>query len=256
MTDETKNGRIMTYIRGFDEAMCGGIPDGHIVLLTGSAGAMKSSLSFYILYQNAINGGAASIYICLEEGKESFLQNMRSFGMEFANAAGKIILFDAGDRAYIDEKGEQLREVGWTEGGSGESLFLQNLKYAIKKFAENTRLGLVVIDSLDSLVLLARLREPRDEIFKLFEWLRELSVTTIVLGEMPVSHPVISEDEGYSEDFLADGIIQLKMDKISDTHYRRYIRCVKMRSTEHSPDYYVLAYDNSKHVFEATKAMY
>jgi KaiC/GvpD/RAD55 family RecA-like ATPase len=181
---------------------------------------------------------------------------MRSFGMEIGRVAEKITLFDAADRTYIDERGEQLKAVGWTEGSPEDPLFMQNLKYAIKKFAERFGLGLVVIDSLDSLVLLGRLREPRDEIFKLFEWLRELQVTTIVLGEMPVSHPVVSEGEGYSEDFLVDGIIQLKMEKISDINYRRYIRCVKMRATEHSPDYYILAYDNNSRAFEVAKAMY
>jgi KaiC/GvpD/RAD55 family RecA-like ATPase len=45
-----------TYIRGFDEEIEGGIPQGHVVLVAGPPGTMKSSLAYSILYNNALNG--------------------------------------------------------------------------------------------------------------------------------------------------------------------------------------------------------
>ena len=54
--------RIKTYIKGLDENLQGGIPEGHIVLVCGSAGTMKSSVSFNILYNEVLNGKTA-IYI-------------------------------------------------------------------------------------------------------------------------------------------------------------------------------------------------
>ena len=45
--------RIPTHIEGLDENMQGGIPQGHICLVAGASGAMKSSLTFSMLY-NAV----------------------------------------------------------------------------------------------------------------------------------------------------------------------------------------------------------
>ena len=42
--------RIPTHIEGLDENMQGGIPQGHICLVAGASGAMKSSLTFSMLY--------------------------------------------------------------------------------------------------------------------------------------------------------------------------------------------------------------
>ena len=38
--------RIPTNILGLDESMEGGIPQGHIVIVAGASGAMKSSVTF------------------------------------------------------------------------------------------------------------------------------------------------------------------------------------------------------------------
>ena len=40
-----QNSRLKTYIEGFDRALEGGIPQGHIVLMAGTPGTMKSSLT-------------------------------------------------------------------------------------------------------------------------------------------------------------------------------------------------------------------
>jgi len=40
---------IKTFVRGFDEEIGGGIPQGHVVLVAGPPGTMKSSLAYSIL---------------------------------------------------------------------------------------------------------------------------------------------------------------------------------------------------------------
>ena len=47
--------RIQTFIKGLDETMEGGVPKGHVVLLTGMPGSMKSSVGWNILHKNAKN---------------------------------------------------------------------------------------------------------------------------------------------------------------------------------------------------------
>ena len=44
--------RVKTYIQGLDEQMSGGVPKGHVVLISGMPGTMKSSVAFNILYNN------------------------------------------------------------------------------------------------------------------------------------------------------------------------------------------------------------
>ena len=43
---------IPLYIKGLDEQLEGGIPPGHVILLGGPAGSMKSTLAFNVLYHN------------------------------------------------------------------------------------------------------------------------------------------------------------------------------------------------------------
>ena len=53
MSDENQDIAIRTYVTGLDNRIEGGIPKGHIVLIAGESGSMKSSLAWNILYNYA-----------------------------------------------------------------------------------------------------------------------------------------------------------------------------------------------------------
>ncbi len=55
------------------------------------------------------------------------------------------------------------------------------------------------------------------------------------------------------EEYLADGIIQLRLQQINDLDVQRRIRCYKMRSTNHKTGSYALVFEDG--VFSATRAM-
>ncbi len=57
----------------------------------------------------------------------------------------------------------------------------------------------------------------------------------------------------WDEEFLADGVIQLRLHHSSDIEVQRRIRCVKMRSTRHENDYLALMLDDG--TFRAVKAL-
>src|SRR5437879_57670 len=65
---ETK--KISTYIEGLDEVLGGGFPVGHVVLLSGLPGTMKSTLSYAILHGNAKERGARCLYVSLEQTRK------------------------------------------------------------------------------------------------------------------------------------------------------------------------------------------
>ncbi|MEE9116310.1 MAG: ATPase domain-containing protein, partial [Thermoplasmata archaeon] len=88
--------KIQTYVEGFDELLDGGIPGGNIVLLTGEAGSMKSSLAYYILYNNILSVGAKCLYVTLEQTLESLLGQMYSMGMNPQLTQDFLRAFDMG----------------------------------------------------------------------------------------------------------------------------------------------------------------
>src|SRR5207244_502892 len=68
--------RVPTFVEGLDETMDGGIPWGHLVLIEGAPGTMKSSLAFSILLHNAAREGLHCLYVSLEERASSLLKQM------------------------------------------------------------------------------------------------------------------------------------------------------------------------------------
>ncbi|MEK6851733.1 MAG: RAD55 family ATPase, partial [Candidatus Thermoplasmatota archaeon] len=61
---------LPTFIEGLDEVLGGGIPKGSVVLICGTPGTMKTSLTFSVLYHNVKNHGSKALYISLEEGHD------------------------------------------------------------------------------------------------------------------------------------------------------------------------------------------
>ena len=96
-----------------------------------------------------------------------------------------------------------------------------------------------------------RLEEDRrTEIFRLFEWLRDLGVTSLLVSEEP---PPGSVSNVLEEEFLADGILRLRMAPVTETSFQRRIQCTKMRSVNQDSDDHTLLFENER--FEAARAI-
>ena len=95
---------------------------------------------------------------------------------------------------------------------------------------------------MSALYVLSRFENPRIELFYIFEFLRDMDVTTFLIGEVPVDGSTYAE---YDEDFLADGIIHLRL-----TPFRRNIvrevSVVKMRTTKCNNDVFSLEFKEGK----------
>src|SRR5438128_1774161 len=73
---------VKTHIRGFDEdVLRGGIPQGHVVLVRGASGTMKSSLAYYVLYHNAL-AGSPGLYVTLEQTAAGLLEHVAGLGLK------------------------------------------------------------------------------------------------------------------------------------------------------------------------------
>ena len=229
--------RIKTFIQGFDDMMGGGVPEGHVVLIAGEPGTFKSSMAFYMMYNNVKEENGVGCYITLEQGRDSLSTQVTEMGMDLGYVEGNLSIVDLG---LIRKNLEKLGQQSWMDIFK---TYAHNLK-------ENINYNLLVIDSLPVLTMLAELENPRSELFHFFEWLRDLKVTTFIISEMPSG---TTEYAVYGEDFLSDGIIHLKMEKVSDVNIQRRIRAVKMRATSHSPDFFTLLFQ--KGGFTATRVI-
>ena len=228
--------RIRTYVQGFDEKLGGGIPSGSIVLLCGEPGTMKSTLAFNLLYHNAMRESRAGAYITLEQSRDGLVYHLRQMGLDPKDVEDHVSIVDLGTiRKNLDGAQDSWFEIF--------RMYTANLKRTLK-------FELLVVDSLPVLEVMARFKSPREDLFRLFEWFRELDATVLMIQEMSS----MQEPYGnHGEEFVVDGIVVVKMQIVDDANVQRRIRCVKLRGTSHSPNFYTLIYQNG--LFQVTRVI-
>ena len=217
--------RVKTYIKGLDTQISGGIPPGFVVLVGGKPGSMKSSLAFNVLYHNAKNG-LNGAYVSLEQSRESLVGHMKGLSMDPSDVKLKLGIVDL---AMIRKKLTHMSSHTWLELFK---MFVDNLK-------KSMNVSILVIDSMQVLEILGRFEDPRDDYFKLFEWLRDLNLTTFLIAEMEQDSNRFCH---HGESFLSDGIIHLDMRR-EDRNVNLYLSVVKMRQTKHQRGYFPLIFD-------------
>ena len=228
--------RVRTYIQGFDEKLSGGIPEGSVVLLCGEPGTMKSTLAFNVLYHNAMRESRNGVYVTLEQSREGLTHHLRQMGLDPKDVEEHVSIVDLG----MIRKNLNSAQESWFEIFR---MYAANLKRTLG-------FDLLVIDSLPVLETMAHFANPREELFKLFEWIRDLDATVFMIQEMSGPQDPYGR---HGEEFLADGIIVVKMQAVDDANIQRRIRCVKLRSTAHSPNFYTLLYQNG--LFQVTRVL-
>ena len=230
--------RVKTYVRGFDEVIGGGLPEGYVVLVAGGPGTMKSSLAFSILYQNALQGGKRSAYFSLGQSKDFLLEQMASMGMADEKALDQLVLMDMGSIR---------KNLGSLQG---RGTWLELFKMYCNNVVKTERLTALVVDSLDVVETMAKMPDHRSELYLLFEWLRDLGPLTVLISEQPLD---AVGGRAPDEAYLADGVIQLDLNASSDRLVRRRIRLVKLRGTNHDTGHFALRYEDGG--FEVTGAV-
>jgi circadian clock protein KaiC len=227
--------RIRTYVKGLDERMEGGIPKGYVVLISGPAGSMKSSLAFNILYNTAKEKKTKSLYLSLEQRKESLVRHMRKLRMDLTDVRDYLTIMDLGK--LRTEVGEEVLVSGFQMRHGQKITWLKSVKDQLKTYKQMLGFEIVVIDSLDALCALSALEKPRSEMFHFFEDLRNIGVTAFIVSEMAGETKLYGKYE--VESFLSDGIIHLATERTGKT-IGRFINIVKMRETKHPTEYFPL----------------
>jgi circadian clock protein KaiC len=228
--------RVLTYIEGLDDTLGGGLPAGHVILLSGLPGTMKSTLSYSILHRNARERGAKCLYVSLEQTRKSLEDQMATMGFDVEAVRGDVHILDVGTIQ---------KEIG----KSATKPWMEFLRRTLTTRRDIDGVDLVVIDSLEALEVLAKFADRRTDLFRFFEWLRDLGSTTIVLAEASTDAPFLGLEAPQprrDEAFLADGIMELKMHPISDVEVQRRIRVTKMRGAHHKTGFSALVFEDGR----------
>lgn len=241
---------VKTHVRGLDEdVLRGGIPQGHVVLVRGASGTMKSSLAYYIMFHNALEG-TPGLYVTLEQSAGGLLEHVATLGLKATAVSDALPILDLSrGREYLEE---MVAKVGaMTDAtASRDQALLAVLKGKILELRKKRNFQLLAIDSWDALELILEFRDRRAETFVFFEWLRDLGVTSLLISEEP---PLEGRPTALEEEFLADGIIHLRLAQVTDTAYQRRVQCIKMRSVNQDSDDHTLLFENGR--FEVARAI-
>ncbi len=228
-TQRTQLSKSPSGISGLDEITGGGLPKGRPTLICGSAGCGKTLLAMEFLVRGATQFNEPGVFMAFEEFVEELAQNVASLGFDVNDLAKhkKIVLdFVHIERSEIEEAGEY----------DLEGLFIR-LGYAI----DSIHAKRVVLDTIES--IFSGLPNPlilRSELRRLFRWLKEKGVTTIITGER--GDEMLTR-QGL-EEYVSDCVIVLDHRVTAQASTRR-LRIVKYRGSMHGTNEYPFLIDES-----------
>ncbi|MCX6300740.1 MAG: circadian clock protein KaiC [Bacteroidia bacterium] len=218
-----------TGIQGFDEITGGGLPTGRPTLVCGGAGCGKTLFGMEFLVRGATQFKEPGVFMSFEETNEELTKNVASLGFDLEDLIrNKKIALDHVhvERSEIEETGEY----------DLEGLFVR-LNYAIDSIGAKR----VVLDTIESLFAgLPNQLILRAELRRLFRWLKEKGVTTIITGER--GEETLTR-QGL-EEYVSDCVIMLDHRVNAQTSTRR-LRVVKYRGSMHGTNEYPFLIDEA-----------
>ncbi len=209
---------ISTGVKGLDEMLRGGFPEGRIVLVTGGPGTGKTILSLQYLMA-AIDRGEPGVYLSLEEPMDSIKENSSVLGWDLDRfeKSGLLRTLDL----YMVPQG------GGFDSGRREDDAYASVERDIINSARAIGARHIVVDPITSIVVQElRAGRKRYVIGQLFETLRSLGCTAVLTAEAQ------REGDFYMEQFLADGVILLNKD-ILEYKLVKTLRIEKMRGMDY-----------------------
>jgi KaiC/GvpD/RAD55 family RecA-like ATPase len=217
--------RVKTGVKGLDEIIGGGYPEGTNILVTGGTGTGKTIFCAQFLYMGAKFYNETGIIVTLEERPEDFRKEMIGFGWDFQKLEdeNKIIIIDAAtSRSGIHAKERHTMPKGFD---------IDALITEIYKAAKKIDAKRVVIDSIPSLELrVLEQSQIRKAIYRLASLLLEIGVTSLITTES-------KDDKRLSrygvEEFVSRGVIIFSLEE-KGLDLKRNLRIRKMRETKHT----------------------
>lgn len=209
--------KATTGILGLDEVTGGGLPAGRPTLVCGSAGCGKTLFAIEFLVRGATQFNEPGVFMAFEETASELAENVSSLGFDLeALVEQKKLLVD-----HVRVERNEIEETGEYDL---EGLFVR-LGFAIDSVGAKR----VVLDTLESLFSgLSNDAILRSELRRLFRWLKDRGVTSIITAE---------RGEGALtrhglEEYVSDCVILLDH-RVTEQLSTRRLRIVKYRGSMH-----------------------
>jgi len=219
--------KALTGITGFDQITHGGLPKGRPTIVCGGPGCGKTMFAMEFLVRGATEFNEPGVLMTFEETGDEMTKNVASLGFDLkALAARKKIMMD-----YVKIESAEIQETGAYDL---EGLFVR-LQYAVDKIGAKR----IVLDTLEAVFSgFSNSGILRAEIRRLFRWLKDRGLTTVVTAERGDGNLT-----RYGlEEYVSDCVIFLDH-RVNEQVSTRRMRIVKYRGTSHGGDEYPFLID-------------
>jgi circadian clock protein KaiC len=216
-----------TGIPGLDEVTLGGLPTGRPTLVCGGPGSGKTLFGISFLVNGARHYDEPGVLMTFEENADELAADVRSLGVDLHDliAQGTLVV----DHVHVERS--EIEETGEYDL---DGLFVR-LEHAVKTVGARR----VMFDTIESLfsgfqneaILRAELR-------RLFRWLRDRDLTTVITGEMGSA----ALTRHGLEEYVTDAVIQLDH-RVHEQVSTRRLRVVKYRGSHHGTNEYPFLID-------------
>ena len=210
--------RLSTGISKIDQLICGGIPRGFLVAVTGEPGTGKTIFCIHFIAQGLVEEDKC-VYVTTEESRESVIRQARQFGFNFEDAIRekRLLVIDA--------------LTGSEDKWSLKSLDVEALVDKIIEAKKELGRGRarLVIDSMSAFWLDKPAMARRYSYF-IKKVLSKWDFTVLATSQYAIT---TADAFGFGIEHIADGIIRFRRFVIKGV-LRRFILVEKMRQTPHS----------------------
>src|ERR1700724_3091051 len=214
-------------IAGFDEISGGGLPAGRPTIVCGGPGCGKTMFAMEFLVRGATEFGEPGVLMTFEETGEEMSRNVESLGFNLPSLVAQKRLF----LDYVRIEPSEIQETGEYDL---EGLFVR-LQHAVESVGAKR----VVLDTVEAIFSgFGNAGMLRVEIRRLFRWLKDHGLTTVITaerGERTLTRYGL-------EEYVSDCVVSLDH-RVNDQISTRRMRIVKYRGSSHGTDEYPFLID-------------
>lgn len=219
--------KTKTGINGLDEITMGGLPKGRPTLICGGPGCGKTLMAIEFIVKGATLYNEPGVFMAFEEKADELTTNVASLGFDLDKLQkNKKIRIDYVhiDRTEVEETGEY----------DLNGLFIR-LDHAINNIGAKR----VVLDTIENLFAgLTNQAILRAELRRLFQWLKDKGVTSIITGEKGQG----TLTRHGLEEYVSDCVIFLDHRIVNQVSTRR-LKIIKYRGSLHGTNEYPFLID-------------
>ena len=220
--------RVPTGIKGLDELLGGGFPEGRCILVVGSPGSGKTTFALQYLYHGSMLG-ETGLYVTLDEHPDLIKKNLLSYDWDIDGMEKK------GKLLFVDASG--LRRAKNSEGGllapyrsQSDAVDFSELLKTINKVVEGESVHRIALDPVTSLMLryVEEIKRRRATV-EFFDALADSGCTSIITSELKTT---LMDRRFQLEEFLSHGVVLLHS-LFHEGNIVRAVQIEKMRGISH-----------------------